>query len=551
MNKKVLILGLDGAALPLIEKWAAAGELPNFARLMNEGVWGKLKSTPSFGSASAWPSFHTGLNPGRHGMFDFFYQEKNSYNMQWMTKRYFTGKTFWETASEQNVKSTILNLPVTYPAAPFKGYQIAGWMTPNSSAKGFTYPAELGSEIRDSLGKHIFSPSVKAEVNRGRYEAAFNSMQETFAYKLRLCRWMMEKYDTGIFAHAWIAHDQLGHYLWHLIDPGHPRYDAGLAEKYDHIALEVYKMSDRAIGELHGKFGGNLIIMSDHGHGPNPLGEPHLKSLLKETGYMKMKSGAGKQSSLFSRMVANTFDVLQGLLGRPVKRFLIANFPGLLNFALTRQNLSDVEWGETTVYTFIEPTVNLQGREPEGIVPPEEQDRILSEIEGILYSARDTRSGRKAIEKIYRKEDVYHGHYTENAPDLLIVWKADLVVESLELEYKGRKIVTKSHYADHRSGNHKPYGIFFAEGEAFRPGVRDDSVEIIDLCPLILHLAGCKIPGNLDGRIPEDVLSESFLRDNPPEYFEIQDSCSAGHDDYSTPEEKAAAEKRLSDLGYM
>ncbi|MBC8278132.1 MAG: alkaline phosphatase family protein, partial [FCB group bacterium] len=117
MNKKVLILGLDGAALPLIEKWSAAGELPNFARLMNEGVWGKLKSTPSFGSASAWPSFHTGLNPGRHGMFDFFYQEKNSYNMQWMTKRYFTGKTFWETASEQNVKSTILNLPVTYPAA--------------------------------------------------------------------------------------------------------------------------------------------------------------------------------------------------------------------------------------------------------------------------------------------------------------------------------------------------------------------------------------------------------------------------------------------------
>ena len=551
MNNKVLILGLDGAALPLIEKWAAAGELPNFTRLMNQGAWGLLKSTPSFGSASAWPSFHTGLNPGRHGMFDFFYQEKNSYNMQWMTKRYFTGKTFWEIASVQNVKSAVLNLPVTYPAAPFNGYQVAGWMTPNSSAKGFTYPPALGSEIQNSLGKHLFSPSVKAEVNRGRYEAAFKSMQEIFDYKLRLCRWMMEKYEVGIFAHAWIAHDQLGHYLWHLIDPGHPRYDAELAAKYGHIALEVYKMSDRAIAGLHAKFGGNLILMSDHGHGPNPLGEPHLKSLLKETGYMTMKSGEGKKSSLFSRMVSKTFETLQGLLGRPVKRFLIANFPGLLNFALTRQNLSDVDWAQTVVYTFIEPTVNLQGREPEGIVPPEKQDQILTEIETILYSAKDTRTGQKAIEKIYRKEQVYHGPFTESAPDLLIVWKGDLVVENLELEYKGRKIVTESHYIDHRTGNHTPYGIFFAAGEAFQSGVRDDSVEIIDLCPLILHLAGCKIPDNLDGEIPKNILTDSFLKANPPEYYNSQDSGSSSEIGYSTPEEKAAAEKRLRDLGYM
>ena len=551
MNKKVLIIGLDGAAMPLIEKWAGAGELPYFSRLMQQGSWGLLKSTPSFGSASAWPSFHTGLNPGRHGMFDFFYQQKNSYNMQWMTRRYFSGKPFWHIASEQNVKSAILNLPVTYPAEPFNGIQVAGWMTPKSSSAGFTHPPGLGDEIQRAVGKHIFSPSVKAEINRGRYEAAIKSLREAFDYKLRLCRYLMDKYDAGIFAHAWIAHDQLGHYFWHLIDSEHPQYDQGLAAEYGHIALDIYKMADRAISELHSKFGGNLIIMSDHGHGSNPLGEPHLKSLLKETGFMTMKSGQGMKSSLFTRTVSGTFEILQGLLGRPVKRFLIANFPGLLNFALTRQNLSDVDWAQTTVYTFIEPTVNLAGREPEGIVAPEDREETLSQIEKILYTARDTGTGEKAIEKIYRKEEVYHGSFIGNAPDLLIVWKDNLVVESLELEYKGKKIVTKSHYVDHRTGNHKPYGIFFGGGDAFKQGVRNDTLEITDLCPLILHLSGCRIPDNLDGRLPLSILDEKSLNNRQPEYFKAEDAIISENDDYSTPEEKEAAEKRLRDLGYM
>lgn len=549
MSPKLLILGFDGASLPLIEKWASQGELPFFARLMREGAWGLLKSTPNFGSASAWPSFYTGLNPGKHGMFDFFYREKHSYEMKWRSRRYYEGTPFWKIASGQNVKSAILNMPVTFPAEPFFGIQVSDWTTPKVSSPGFTFPRELSSEIRKNVGRHIFAPSVKDKVSAGNYTRAFKSLRESFDYKLRLCLYLMDKYPVDIFAHTWIATDQAAHYFWNLIDENHPLYSPLQAQKHDRLFLEIYKMCDEAARLLHDKFGGSVIIMSDHGAGPNPLGEPHLKSLLAQTGFLKMKTSEPSRQTLFSRSVGGLFSVMQGLLSRPLKRFLIANFPGLLNFALTRQNLSDVDWPHTTVYTFIEPTVNLAGREPQGSVPPEQRDDYLRRITEILYSVRDTRTGKPAVEKVFRKEEVYTGNFLEDAPDLLIIWKDNLTIENLEFDYQGKKIVTSPHYTDHRTGNHKPYGIFFAKGEAVKESCRINTLEITDLFPLTLYLSGCSLPDNIDGKMPVSIIRDEWLANSPVSYFSPASGSFSPSEE--SPEDIEASRKRLQDLGYL
>ena len=40
VNERVLVLGLDGATLDVIEPLARSGRLPHFAKLMEEGAWG-------------------------------------------------------------------------------------------------------------------------------------------------------------------------------------------------------------------------------------------------------------------------------------------------------------------------------------------------------------------------------------------------------------------------------------------------------------------------------------------------------------------------------
>ncbi len=69
MHTKLLVIGLDGATLDLIQPWVKAGKLPTFARLLNNGTHGRLRTAPNTDTAPAWTMFATGLNPATHGLF--------------------------------------------------------------------------------------------------------------------------------------------------------------------------------------------------------------------------------------------------------------------------------------------------------------------------------------------------------------------------------------------------------------------------------------------------------------------------------------------------
>lgn len=61
---KVLMVGWDGATFDIIGPMVAAGRLPNVARLMRDGVWGRMESTIPALTPTAWTSMSTGVNPG-------------------------------------------------------------------------------------------------------------------------------------------------------------------------------------------------------------------------------------------------------------------------------------------------------------------------------------------------------------------------------------------------------------------------------------------------------------------------------------------------------
>src|SRR5207247_1634948 len=69
--RRVLALAFDGADYDLVQRLMSEGKLPTISRLAGEGTFGPLRSTiPAF-TPTAWSSFLTGLNPGRHGIFNF------------------------------------------------------------------------------------------------------------------------------------------------------------------------------------------------------------------------------------------------------------------------------------------------------------------------------------------------------------------------------------------------------------------------------------------------------------------------------------------------
>ena len=68
---RVLVIGIDGATFDLLIPWMKEGFMPNLAAIWGSGGHGLLRSTIPPITASAWASFQTGKNPGKHGLFDF------------------------------------------------------------------------------------------------------------------------------------------------------------------------------------------------------------------------------------------------------------------------------------------------------------------------------------------------------------------------------------------------------------------------------------------------------------------------------------------------
>ena len=76
---RVVILGFDGVDAELTAQWMDAGELPNLARLRDTGTFAPLRSTVPSQTPVSWSTFATGLNPGRHGIFDFLKRDTATY----------------------------------------------------------------------------------------------------------------------------------------------------------------------------------------------------------------------------------------------------------------------------------------------------------------------------------------------------------------------------------------------------------------------------------------------------------------------------------------
>ena len=134
-QQRVAILGFDGMDPTLVRKFMDEGKLPNLKRLSEMGTFSKLETTQPSESPVAWASFATGVNPGKHNIYDFLIRDFDTYmpdlggvkktpprfKWGWMPvakpkiESTRGGTSFWVHAGRDGVRSTILTVPMTFP----------------------------------------------------------------------------------------------------------------------------------------------------------------------------------------------------------------------------------------------------------------------------------------------------------------------------------------------------------------------------------------------------------------------------------------------------
>ena len=133
--QRMVIIGFDGMDPDLVEQWMKGGKLPNIRRIVEQGGLYRLTTTHSAESPTAWASFATGVNPGKHNIYDFLVRDTSTYLPDLgMVRRQPAkfllnyvpiarprlesirgGTSFWVTAGRAGVRTSVLTVPVTFP----------------------------------------------------------------------------------------------------------------------------------------------------------------------------------------------------------------------------------------------------------------------------------------------------------------------------------------------------------------------------------------------------------------------------------------------------
>jgi predicted AlkP superfamily phosphohydrolase/phosphomutase len=120
-----------------------AGELPNLRKFLGEAALGELRVVEPILSPVCWTSAFTGVNPGKHGIYDFQKPDPDGsgdFIIETAANR--RALPIWMLLSDAGYRVAVLNVPMTYPPDPVRGVMASGFPYPTGDVN-FTYPPEL------------------------------------------------------------------------------------------------------------------------------------------------------------------------------------------------------------------------------------------------------------------------------------------------------------------------------------------------------------------------------------------------------------------------
>jgi len=423
----LLVIGLDGATFDVIHPMIERGALPNLARLMAAGTWAPLRSTVPPVTFPAWSSFLTGLEPGRHGLFDFTQKISGAYRIRFANAHDRQGQSLFARICEQGGRVLVLGVPATFPPEPLEGLLVPGFDAPvstGSDAEATSNPT-LYRRIEAKAGPWM-RPAAKEGADL-RLERTREHLLDRIESKTRFAQAAIEELRaSGALDFAMIVYsesDSVGHHFWRHHDPGSPRHDPA-ADETARTAIEaVYAKLDEACGDLHETFGSEArcVVLSDHGMGGASRHVVHLNRYLAECRLLARRATRGPALDRSARRLR---DALLRLIPSGLAQALFRRARGAAARIESQARFGGLDWSRTLAFSEEANTnpgvwINLQGREARGCVPPEDYESVRDQVIEALLAWR-LPDGQPVVARALRREERYRGPFVARSPDVVV-----------------------------------------------------------------------------------------------------------------------------------
>lgn len=433
--------------------------LPNFRRLMDHGVYGNLESCTPAITVPAWSVMTSSKDPGTLGIYGFRNRADYSYDkMNIATGSAVKEDRVWDILSRSGKQVNVVGVPGTYPPRPVNGCLVGCFLTP-SIASNYTYPPEFKEEIKQWVGEYQvdvkdFRTEDKAYLLKQIYE-----MTET---RFKLVKKMLVEKPWDFFMFVEMGVDRIHHGLWSYTDEKHWRYQPN--NPFINSIRDYYIYLDREIGEMLDLLPPDTMVMvvSDHG-----------------------------AQCMDGGIAINEWLYREGLL------VLAAEAPT----KMTPLERVKIDWNKTRAWSsggyYARIFMNVQGREPNGIIAPADYERERDELARRLIAIPGPH-GQNIGTRVFKPEEIYQ-QVNNVAPDL-IVYFGDLAwrsVGSLGLD----SIYTFENDTGPDDANHAQQGMFILYDPARDLGGRRLQAQIMDVAPTVLHYLGEPIPADMQGHV--------------------------------------------------
>ena len=323
-------------------------------------------------------------------------------------------------------------------------------------------PPEYAQELQTELGPyHTLGMAEDHDgLNNGRFaeDAYLQQCADVLRERAYMMRYELDRFREGFFFCLFDTPDRLQHMLWRFTEPDHPANRHTSAAELSHYRQAIadhYRQCDDIIGQARAYADADTLFITLSDHGMNSFRRGlHLNTWLYEHGFLALK-------------------------------------PGLRPGAEAGDLLRSVDWNRTKAYSLGLGCIylNLNGREANGIVKSDAADSVKTAVVSQLTGLCDPVNGQEVVRSVLTREQLYHGKYAAESPDLLVNFAAGYRV-SWETPLGG---VPEGLFAD----NPKKWAGDHVIDPALAPGVlfmnrpfSADGVSLVDMAPTILAALG-------------------------------------------------------------
>lgn len=513
---KIFVLGLDGASYLLINKFLEEGKLPNFKKVIDNGIFTELISSIPPHTAPGWVSAFTGVQAGKHGIYQFWDTQSSKYIGDYMGRNQYGVLPVWDILNDFGFKTGMVNIPMTHPPKEVDGF-IMTW--PLSNTLKYTYPKGLLHEIAKVKGHYATDINFMYKDD----ERYIDKALEVTNKRLVTIKYLMENKEWDLFVSVFTEIDRVSHYYWNYMDTKSPWYIETLDESLKNAIENIYIETDKILGQLMDLLSEDtlLMIMSDHGFDKCEH-DFYVQSYLHEIAMLHIKP----------------FDEL-----KDCERDQYAS-----SWYKCEYNNKDyvVDWSKTLAYMPCPGSygvnVNLKGRQEQGVVDELEYENVRDKLIKKLSSIRHPDINTLLFKKVVKREEVYKGEKLKEAPDII------MIPHHYSTMVHHKLIPGKLFGCPEQKGVHDRNGILMLYGKEIKQLDVDRSIHLEDIAPTILDCFGIEKAKYMDG---ESVIK--FTNDSELLHWERQNEIVKEEETaqaYSNAE-KAEIEEKLKLLGYL